>query len=137
MTGSQLSGLLRVDAGLPQGSFGHGLVQTGQADQQQRADGGKHAEPHVEQVDHQQIDGKPRRVEESEQRRPGEELANMREVAQGLPGVAFTLAQIALERGLVHLEIEASLQLAADADDHEAADHLQQPDEYEEADDHQ
>ncbi len=32
----------------------------------------------------------------------------MREVAQGLPGVAFTLAQIALERGLVHLEIEAS-----------------------------
>lgn len=137
VAGRQLAGPLRVTAGLPQGLPGHGLVQAGQADEQQRANGGEDAEPDVEQVDHQQIDREPRRIEEGEQRRAGDELTNMGQVAQGLAGIAFAPEQVALERGLVDLEVEAPLQLAANADDDETADHFQQADENEESHYHQ
>lgn len=119
------------------GAFGHVFVEAGQSDQQQRARRSQHAEPDIEQIDDKQIDRKPRRIEEGEQRRAGNELANVGQVAQRLPGVAFALEQIALECGLVDAQIEAALQLAADADDDKAADHFQQADKGEEADHHQ
>ncbi|MNG00232.1 hypothetical protein D3C84_831610 [compost metagenome] len=136
VTGGQLAGLLGKAGGFAQGLFGHRFVEAGKADQQHCTHRGKHAKPDIEQINHQQIDRKPRRIEEGKQCRAGDELANMSQVAQGLPGVAFALEQVALERGLIDPQVETALQLATDTDDDEAAHTLQQADERKEPDDH-
>ena len=137
MTGGQLAGFLRIATGFTQRLFGHGFVETRQRDQQQRTGRGQHAEPGIEHKDHEQIDRKPRCVEEGEQRRSRDELANVREIPQRLPGIALALEQVAFERGPVDPQVETALQLAADPDDDEAADDFQQTDKREKPDHHQ
>ncbi|MNN67753.1 hypothetical protein D3C81_1834080 [compost metagenome] len=82
MAGGQLAGLLRITGRFAQRLFGHVFVETGQADQQQCACCGEHTEPDVEQVNHKQVDREPWRIEKREQRRPGNELTNVRQIAQ-------------------------------------------------------
>ncbi|CRN02594.1 hypothetical protein [Pseudomonas sp. 34 E 7] len=137
MAGGQLRRLLGKTAGVTQRLFGQVLVQAGQADQQHRARRGQYAKPHVEQENHEQVDGKPGRVEKREQRRPRNELANVGQIAQGLPCMPLPALQVAFERGLVDAQVETSLQLAADADHHKTADHFQQANKGKEPDDHQ
>ena len=137
MAGGQLGRLLRKTAGLAQWLFGQVFVKARQANQQYRAGRGQHAEPHVEQENHEQVDREPWRIKECEQRRPRDELAQSGQVAQGLPGMPLATLQVALEGGLVHAQVETSLQLAANADHDEAAHHFQQADKRKEAHDHQ
>ncbi|RMN67900.1 hypothetical protein ALQ56_05780 [Pseudomonas syringae pv. papulans] len=137
VSGRQLCGLLRVTAGFGQRFAGQPFVEAGQSDQQHRAHAGEHAKPGVEKEDHRQVDGEPRGVEEREQRRPGEKLADEGQVTQRLSGLTLPGVQIALERGLIDAQIETLFQLAADADHHKAADHLQQADKRKEPDYHQ
>ena len=66
MAGGQLGGLLRITAGLAQRLFGQVFVKARQANQQHRAGRGQHAEPHIEQENHEQVDREPRRIEKRE-----------------------------------------------------------------------
>ncbi len=93
----------------PKGFLVRYSFRQSQADQQQRTGGGQYAEPYVEQENHQQVEGKPRGIEEREQRRPGDELTDMGQVAQGLPGMPLAALQVAFERGLVHVQVETPL----------------------------
>ncbi len=137
MTGRQLRRLLRIATGLGQRFAGQPLIKTGQRYQQHRANTGQHAKPGVEKKNDRQIDGEPGGVEERKQRRAGEKLPNEGQVAQRLAGLALPGMQVALERGLINAQIETSLQLAADADHHKAANHFQHADKGEEPDHHQ
>ncbi|MNK84183.1 hypothetical protein D3C87_1040240 [compost metagenome] len=137
MAGGQLAGLLGTRGGFAQRFFGHGLIQPGQRNQQQSPRRGKNAEPDVEQINHQQVHREPRRIEKREQRRAGDELANMCQIPQRLSRIAFAFEQVALERRPIDPQIEPSLQLTANTDDDETADSFQQTDKGKEPDNHQ
>ena len=76
----QLAGLLRIDTGLSQGLAGHEFVDAGQADQQHGTGRGQHTKPDVERIDHTQINRKPRRIEEREQRGAGDKLTDQGQI---------------------------------------------------------
>ncbi|MNF86552.1 hypothetical protein D3C84_689920 [compost metagenome] len=137
VTGGHLAGLLGENRRVSQRLFGHGLIEARQPDQHYRARCGKHAEPDVEQIDHEQVHREPGGIEEGEQRRAGHELANVSQIPQRLPGVAFAPEQIALESGLINPQVEAALQLAADTNDDKTANNLQQANKRKEPHDHQ
>ncbi|MNV04678.1 hypothetical protein D3C71_949830 [compost metagenome] len=137
VTGGQLAGLLGKNRRFAQGIFGHRLIEPGQPDQQHRTRRGKDPEPDVEQIDHEQVDRKPRRIEEGKQRRAGDKLTNVRQVAQCLPGVTLALEQITFESRLIDPQVEAPLQLTANTDDDKAANNFQQTDKGKEPDNHQ
>ncbi|MCY1410005.1 hypothetical protein D9M71_253670 [compost metagenome] len=101
------------------------LGEIGQAHQDQRADQGEQSQQRVDQVGDQQVDRRPRCIEEREQAIAGEELTNLREILQGLGRITSGAVQVALECSGEDAAVEVHVQAVADPDQHAGADHFQ------------
>ncbi|MNE35349.1 hypothetical protein D3C80_1291030 [compost metagenome] len=137
LAAGQVRGLLLETAGFDQRLVGQAFVEHRQGNQQQRPGTGHDAQPDVEQKNHRQINRKPGRVKEGEQRRAGDKLPHLGQVVKCLPCLAIALTQVALEGGPVHVQVEALFQLVADTDNNETADCFQRTNKHKETDHHQ
>ncbi|MNP10911.1 hypothetical protein D3C76_1030750 [compost metagenome] len=79
----------------------------------------------MDQVGDQQVDRRPRCIEESEQAVAGEKLTNLREILQGLGRIASGAAQVALECSGEDAAVKVHVEAVADPDQHAGADHFQ------------
>ncbi len=113
------------------------FVDPGEQHQQQRPNQGEQAEPGTEEEDHQQVEREPGRVEEGEQGVAGEELAQAGQVVQRLPDGLLAALQAGAERGVVDALVELHVELAAEADHHQAAHPLQGAEQQVEAEHHE
>ncbi|MCY1288992.1 hypothetical protein D9M70_380620 [compost metagenome] len=112
--------------GLHQRATGHHFGEQGQGKENHRTSQRDDAQQRVHEEDHQQVDGRPGRVEEGEQAIAGKELANLGQVLQCLRRIAAGTAQIALEGSIEDPLVQAHVQPVAEADQHGRAHHLQQ-----------
>ncbi|MNP02209.1 hypothetical protein D3C76_940570 [compost metagenome] len=120
------AGLLRCLVGLGQRLAGGDFGEHGQAHQDQRADQDDQRQYRVDQIGDQQVDRRPRRVEEGEQGVAGEELADLGKVLQGLRRISAGAAEVALEGGGEDALVQVHVQAVADPDQHAPAGDFQQ-----------
>ena len=125
VVGGQVAGFDRHRVGFRQGLFRHGFVDVGQHDQHGRTAQREDAQRGVEHEDDRQVDRKPRHVEEGEYAVTGQELADIGQVAQGLPGIAAGLLQVLLESRRINPLVHFHVELRADPHQHKTAHQLQ------------
>ncbi|MNQ82059.1 hypothetical protein D3C85_971010 [compost metagenome] len=101
------------------------LGEPGQGHQNQRADQRDQSEYRVNQIGDQQVDRRPRCIEESEQGVAGDELTNLGEILQGLGRVTSGAVQVALECSGENASVEVHVEAVADPDQYAGADHFQ------------
>ena len=88
----------------------------------------------MEQIGDQQVDWRPRRIEEREQTIAGEELTNLSEILQGLGRIAPGTAQISLECSGEDASIKVHVEAVTDPDQHTGANHFQRGHQQEQTD---
>ncbi len=131
--GIALAGFGEFDAGVGglvgfgQGRAASGLAEPGEPEQHQRAEGGGEAEHPVDHEDDEQVDRRPRCVEEGDGTRAGEELAQVVELAQCRHAGALR-GDVAAERSLEDAVADALVDFDADTDHDARADQLEQAD---------
>ncbi|MNV13420.1 hypothetical protein D3C71_1040590 [compost metagenome] len=79
----------------------------------------------MDQIGDQQVDRRPRCIEEGEQGVAGDELTNLGEVLQGLGRITSGAVQVAFEGSVENASVEVHVKAVTDPDQHLGADHFQ------------